>query len=251
MIPYKWPVARAVPQSMEVRLEIAKAIRAFLEDDDEQFQARRAEIVSIKRELNAIAQEFAKLRRDALSSSGAGLRGQRPLISPGLRKYGYNPDEPRIPKHNRGGGEWTRDTQFASSTVDDATSILRRRGGHHFVPKAVYKDLPLKPETKKVFDDARTGSLNAGQHGWSKEHVAYNQAVAAALKQFLADNGIEPEEMTPEQALQFVFEVIGSSDPRIRDLNLTLYRREILQYILHHIPFIGFPEGRGGSGGDE
>jgi hypothetical protein len=169
------------------------------------------------------------------------------------RKYGYNPQEPRIPEHHTGGGEWTR---FAASTTDDATSILRSRGGHHFVPRAVYQNLPLKPETRKVFDDARTGTLSAARHGWSPEHAAYNQAVAEEFKKFLARNGIKPEDMSPQQAQQFVFEIIGSSDPRIHDFNLTLYRREILHYILHHMRFMDPLESRGGpleieGGGDE
>jgi hypothetical protein len=42
--------------------------------------------------------------------------------------------------------------------------------------------------------------------------------------------------MTPDQAQEFVFEIIGSRDPRIRDFNLKLYRREIIHYILHHVP---------------
>jgi hypothetical protein len=56
--------------------------------------------------------------------------------------------------------------------------------------------------------------------------------------------------MTPEQAQQFVFEVIGSSDSRIRDLNLNLYRREIWYYIFHHLLLIGSPEGRGAADAD-
>ena len=57
--------------------------------------------------------------------------------------------------------------------------------------------------------------------------------------------------MTPEQALRFVFDVIGSNDPRIHDLNLRLYRREIVHYILHHMllmdPLEGPLEIEGGS----
>ncbi len=225
MIPYQWPVATAIPQNPEVRREIVKAILTLTEDQDERFRQRRAEIASIRQGLEEIVQNIRKLRREWPL-----------LILSELRKYGYNPEEPRVPKHNAGGGRWTDGgTQFAASGSNDTASILRSRGGHHFVPRAVYKDLPLKPETKKVFDDARTGPLKGGRHGWDAEHDAYNQAVADALKKFLARNGIEPQDMTPEQALRFVFDVIGSNDPRIHDLNLRLYRREILHYILHHM----------------
>jgi len=227
MIPYKSPLATVVPSRLEVRLEIAKALYTLLEDGDEQLRERRAEIASIRQGLAEIAHEIAKFRRAAPA----------PILSE-LRKYGYNPEEPRIPKHSTGGGRWTDNgTQFAASGMDDATSILRSRGGHHFVPRAVYTNLPLKPETKKVFDDARTGPLKGARHGWDAEHDAYNQAVADALKKFLARSGIEPQDMTPEQALRFVFDVIGSNDPRIHDLNLQLYRREILRYITPFVPY--------------
>ena len=155
MIPYKWPVATAIPQNPAVRREVAKAMQSFLEDGDGQLRQRRAEIASIRQGLDEIALDIAKFRREAPA-----------LILSELRKYGYNPEEPRVPKGNPGPGRWTDNgTQFAASGMDDATSILRSRGGHHFVPRAVYGDLPLKPETRKVFDDARTGPLKGSRHG--------------------------------------------------------------------------------------
>jgi hypothetical protein len=35
-----------------------------------------------------------------------------------LRKRGYDPDEPRIPEHHTGGGEWTRDSVAAADNVN-------------------------------------------------------------------------------------------------------------------------------------
>ncbi len=209
-----------LPPTLEKWRDVLDAYRTLVDQDDELIQQRRAEIAAIRREAEDIRRFIDAFRRQAAE----------------LDKYGYNPEEPRVPKHQTGGGEWTKNgTQVAASDTDDAAAILRPRGGHHFVPKAIYSKLPLKPATRKVFDDARTGPLSAARHGWSPEHAAYNQAAAEAFKQFLATNGIKPEDMTPEQALQFVFEVIESSDPRIRDLNMGLYRREILHYILHHM----------------
>lgn len=241
MIPYKWPVTTEIPRNPVVRREIVKAMQELADDGDELLRQRRAEIASIRQCLAELARDLAALRS-----------GTPSLISSALGKYGYNPEEPRVPKHRTGGGRWTNNgTQFAASGANDAASILRPRGGHHFVPRAVYKDLPLKPETKKVFDDSRTGPLKGGRHGWDAEHDAYNQAAADAFKKFLARNGIEPQDMTPEQALRFIFEVIGSNDPRIHDLNLRLYRREMLHYILHHMflndPLEGPLEIEGGS----
>jgi hypothetical protein len=48
MIPYKSPLETAVPNRLEVRLEIVKAMRTLVEDRDEQLLERRAEIVSIR-----------------------------------------------------------------------------------------------------------------------------------------------------------------------------------------------------------
>jgi hypothetical protein len=151
-----------------------------------------------------------------------------------VQKYGYSPDQPRVPKGNPHGGWWTTDgTQFAASDIDDSqpAPFQRPAGGHHFVSEAVFRKLPLKPETMQVFENARTGPLQAGRHGWSSEHAEYNRAVKETLQQFLDKNGIKPEEMTPVQAKDFVYEVIGSRDPRIRELNLKIYRREIMYYI--------------------
>jgi hypothetical protein len=97
MIPYKSPLETTVPNSLEVRLEIAKALQTLAGDQDERLRQRPAEIASIRCELEEIAQEVRALRSDGPS-----------LILSKLRKYGYNPDEPRVPKHSPGGGRWTR-----------------------------------------------------------------------------------------------------------------------------------------------
>jgi hypothetical protein len=116
MIPYKWPVATAVPQNLEARFEIAKAIPTLAGADDEALRQRRAEIASIRNELEAIGAEFSKLRRDA-----------RSLISSALHKYGYNPDEPRVPKHNTGGGQWTKgDPEIAQLGNGPLSSLVPR-----------------------------------------------------------------------------------------------------------------------------
>jgi len=96
MIPYKWPVATAIPQNPAVRREIARAMQAFLEEGDERLRQRRAEIASLRQGLAELAQDIARFRRDAPA-----------LLLSELRKYGYNPEEPRVPKHSEGGGRWT------------------------------------------------------------------------------------------------------------------------------------------------
>jgi hypothetical protein len=48
------------------------------------------------------------------------------------------------------------------------------------------------------------------------------------MLRYLRDNGIRPEAMTAEQASKFLDEVKRSRDPRIRDFNLRIFRREFL-----------------------
>jgi hypothetical protein len=163
------------------------------------------------------------------AGAGAGEKSE-----PVVQKYGYNPEQPRVPAGNSTGGRWTKDgVQFAASAEDDSQALIfkRPRGGHHFVPGAVFQKLPLKPETRQVFESARTGPPQVGRHGWSVEHAEYNTAVGEALQRFLDKGGIKPEEMTPAQAQDFVYEVLGSRDPRIREFNLRIYRREIMYYL--------------------
>jgi hypothetical protein len=107
--------------------------------------------------------------------------------------------------------------------------------GHHFVPRSLYRDLPLSQETRKILDEAKTGPLNGRTHGWSREHAEYNSAVREKLDNFMKENGIAPEQMTPDQARSFVDQIKRSVDPRIRGLNMRLYMREI-QYWLRRAP---------------
>jgi len=96
------------------------------------------------------------------------------------------------------------------------------------VPKEVYENLPLRPETRKVFDQGVTGPLNAGPHRWSREHDIYNDAVAERFRRFKAEIDDESEQMTPDHARKFLDEVKQSNDPRIRNLNIRIYMREIM-----------------------
>ena len=166
MIPYKWPVATAIPQNPVVRREIARAMQAFLEDGDEQLRQRRAEIAAIRQGLAEIAQGIAKFRRDARSLILSELRkcGYNPeeprvrfrhdapaLILSELRKYGYNPEEPRVPKRHTGGGEWTRLAADANPQVlSDAAP------DNPWVPGSQYA-------TNDVNDDKTNDNLTAEQ----------------------------------------------------------------------------------------
>jgi hypothetical protein len=90
-----------------------------------------------------------------------------------LRKAGFNPSQSRDQY-----GRWTS-TGDANEThvVIELSAQRRKPDGHHYVPRAVFEKKPFSGEALKEFEQAKTGQLNAGVHGWSKAHSAYNEAV--------------------------------------------------------------------------
>jgi hypothetical protein len=185
MIPYKSPLATAVPQTLEVRHEILKATRSLLEDWEEPRRQRQAEIASIRRELEKIAQDIRRLRRDGPS-----------LVLSELGKYGYNPGEPRVPKYNPGGGQWTRvaasdDSNETSDAAEPGFPFQKYGRGHHWVPTKVWSKRKFSEETKKFFDNARSGPLADPKVNINDaEHIAYNKAVGELLDEFMKENNI-------------------------------------------------------------
>jgi hypothetical protein len=116
------------------------------------------------------------------------------------------------------------------------TNSAGRSRGHHFVPGELYRHEPLRPETRKVFEDNATGPLRGKTHGNSVEHGNYNRAVKEAFDRFKVENGIaRSEDMTPEQAQKFVDQVRRSSDPRIHNFNIKIYMQEF-HFYLRRIP---------------
>lgn len=90
MIPYESNLATAVPEALDVRLAIIRAIGAHKEQcDNERARLRRAEIAFLRHELKGIAQDLRKVGRECLF-----------LIRSELRKAGFKPNEPRVPAGN-------------------------------------------------------------------------------------------------------------------------------------------------------
>ena len=156
----------------------------------------------------------------------------------------YNPNQPRVPKGDPDGGQWTnggggRGASLGSSASHPETKVptdissQSRARGHHNEPYAVFNKWNLPPETRKVFMDATTGKLAnawvrsgldapAYRHFWNGEdgpHGQYNKAVAELGERFLAENKIQPETMTPAQARALLREIDIAPDPRIRDFS--------------------------------
>jgi hypothetical protein len=170
-----------------------------------------------------------------------------PLAAIVEAKANFDPNQPRVPAGNSDGGQWTNDsnetdgegaydseaeTSDADRNASEEVGSARRNagGGHHFVPRAIYKDKPLQKETKKIFDDATTGPIRLRAtsnddgllrgHYWDGPqgaHGQYSKAVDDLLKDYMDANNITWEKMTPDQARTFLARVKESQEPRIRD----------------------------------
>lgn len=153
------------------------------------------------------------------------------------QKAGFKDDQPRWPKGNDEiSGRWSGGAGSGAGAAEGAgISPSSAPRGHHFVHRSLYEKLPLRPETRKVFETAVTGPLRAGPHGWSNEHLTYNKAVKESFEHFLKQHNIRVEDMSPDQARTFVDATKRSTDPRIRSLNVRLYMREVTHW-LRRIP---------------
>jgi hypothetical protein len=217
----------------------------------------------------AAEQRFIKDLRYELAEHKFELAYRRVLRS---LKYGYNPNQPRVPAGSREGGRWTSENGAAANNAqptnteetiesghEEPQSILdlssesefqpgiqqiaarSRANGHHYVPYGVFGKYPLPPETQKVFEDAKTGPLlDEATNYYDSLHRIYSRAVDDLLKQFMERNNIQPERMTPDQARAFVKEVQDSKDPRIRSLNMRIWMGEVRERLLRRLR--GLPE---------
>ncbi|MES2280545.1 MAG: RHS repeat-associated core domain-containing protein, partial [Pseudomonadota bacterium] len=112
--------------------------------------------------------------------------------------------------------------------------------GHHFVPQSLWKNEPLQPDTRRVFDRATTGPIPGG-HNYGDGHNKYNEATKEMYEKWKGQNKIQCETMTPKQAEDFVRQVKQSTDPRVREFNNRIYQRII------NGAFRRIPGGRGGN----
>lgn len=186
----------------------------------EMLAARRFErtVVDLKYEFAALRFQAAMLRHFVV-----------------CRKAGFRWNQPRWPRGTPGqSGRWSGGPGTGAPKTDP--SVAPRSRGHHSVPGELYRNEPLKPETRKVFEDAATGPLRGKTHGNSVDHVNYNRAVKEAFDRFKVENGIaRSEDMTPEQAQKFVDEIKRSSEPQIKNFNMRIYMQEF-HFYLRRIP---------------
>jgi hypothetical protein len=88
----------AVPHTLHVQLEIAKAIRALAAQDEDALLQRRTEIAAMRRECEALKRDMRIFEQECLVLLKAELRSE-------LKKY--SADQPRVPAGNSRGGQWT------------------------------------------------------------------------------------------------------------------------------------------------
>ena len=146
-------------------------------------------------------------------------------------KRKYSSDQPRAPSGNPDGGQWTSegaggtDPRMLSDAIPDNDAIVGAQyagNGHHSHPRANYKNLPLPPETRKVFDEATSGPIHIRGHQFDDRHRHYNEATKELMDRFMSENNISPERMTPDQARSLLRSIDDSPDPRIRNYHRTI-----------------------------
>lgn len=118
-----------------------------------------------------------------------------------------------------------------AAAIRASIAIRQWRQSQALALYGVINALELSPEARRVFSNDKTGPLLGGRHGWSIEHAIYSSAVRERLDQFLAERGIRPQDMSTAQAREFAASIRSSTDPRIRNFNLQIYRREFLYLI--------------------
>jgi hypothetical protein len=98
MTSYKQRIATVPPPTLEKQLEVLAAARALLGQEDEAARRRREEIAALRRGAGELQRYFPVFLR-WFETERAEVR----------RLLKYNPDEPRVPAGQSGGGQWTKD----------------------------------------------------------------------------------------------------------------------------------------------
>ena len=100
-----------MPRTLDVQLEIAKAIRTLLGPDPGELQRqRRAEITALRRDVEVLRGDIKKLSDESPKLREAVLQSV-------LRKY--SPDQPRVPAGHRHGERRNLEASFGKASHDD------------------------------------------------------------------------------------------------------------------------------------
>ena len=79
-----------------------------------------------------------------------------------------------------------------------------------------------------MFDEPKTGRLHVVGHRWDELHKQYNRATPELMDRFMSDNGIQPEQMTPDHARSLLKAIERSRDSRIANYLKGIRFREYL-----------------------
>jgi hypothetical protein len=109
MIPFKSPLLLTVPPTLEKRLEALAALRTLQAQDEELVRQRRAAIAALRRDADKLQRDFPVFLR-WFETERAEVR----------RLLKYNPDEPRVPAGQSGGGQWTKDGNAGGPSIASA-----------------------------------------------------------------------------------------------------------------------------------
>lgn len=157
-------------------------------------------------------------------------------------KANFDPNQPRVPRGNPGGGQWTDGATPGGGGISGSRQThelpgdeyiwpelpIRTANGHHYGPQSFLSKLDLPSETMKVFADARTGPVYGSVNRWTKLHRAYSAAVEADFWEFVREEQIDPKKMTPDQARRFVRRIVTSTKPAIRDFNMRVWMNHMI-----------------------
>ena len=150
----------AVPRTLHVRLEIAKAMRMLMApDEDELLRRPRAEIIALRRDLEVLAGDIHKAFEEAATLLKADLRVT-------LQKY--SPDQPRVSAGNPDGGQWTREgsgSQLSTNPTSSSSRISTERSG---VPVR-YASLEISPSNVQT-DTPASGTRYAAGNERNEEN---------------------------------------------------------------------------------
>ena len=141
----------------------------------------------------------------------------------------------RFADENREGEAALRRASFAHEVSSQSRKLIRsgsRPHGHHYIPLKVYGRMNLRPETRKVFDEAKTGRLRSGAHAYDGDHRRYTLTVERLVKNFLDEHGIKNDiDITPDHAREIVSRVVDSKDPPIRNYNWRFWMNESMHLL--------------------
>ena len=92
-------------------------------------------------------------------------------------------------------------------------------GEHHIIPQAIWNKKNKNPisfskAAQNIFDSF---TIFDPDHGNTKAHIAYSDAVRNMVEDYLQKTGIDPEEMTKKQAEDLMKKVQNSNNPQIKN----------------------------------